>query len=54
MALLVPVRSDEWQGLLASGRVTAPSDQGDVLDEAPSDYGIDASGRLRAMREDER
>lgn len=54
VALLVPVRSDQWHGLLASGRVSAPSEEGDVLDEAPRDYGIDASAQLRAMRDDER
>lgn len=54
VALLVPVRGDEWQGLLASGRVSAPTEDGDVLDEAPHDYGIDASGQLTAMREHER
>ena len=54
VAMLVPVRGDEWQDLLASGRVAPPSDEGDVLDESPSDFGIDASGALAAMREDER
>jgi hypothetical protein len=29
-------------------------DGGDVLDEAPSDFGVDASGTLKAIREDER
>jgi prevent-host-death family protein len=54
VAMLVPVRGDEWQRLLAGGQVTAPTDEGDVLDEAPSDYGIDASGGLAAIRENER
>ena len=54
VAMLVPVRGDEWQDLLASGRVSAPVDESDVVDEGPSDYGIDASGRLGAMREHER
>jgi prevent-host-death family protein len=54
VALLVPVGSDGWQALLASGRVTPPSGEGDVLDEAPHDYGIDASAELAAMRDDER
>ncbi len=54
IALLVPIGGDQWQTLLASGRVNVPTETGDVLDEAPTDYGIDASGRLRAMREHER
>jgi prevent-host-death family protein len=54
IAMLVPVRGDEWQDLLASGRVTPPTEDGDVLDEAPGDFGIDPSGTLAAMREDER
>jgi len=54
VAMLVPVRRDEWQDLLASGRVVRPTEGGDVADEAPSDFGVDASGRLAAMREDER
>lgn len=54
VAMLVPVRGDEWQNLLASGRVAPPTEDGDVLDETPSDFGIDPSGTLTAMREDER
>jgi prevent-host-death family protein len=54
VALLVPVGSDRWQGLLASGRVSPPSDESDVLDEAPSDYGIDPAAELATMRDDER
>jgi prevent-host-death family protein len=54
VALLVPVGSDEWQALLASGRVSPPSDKGDILDEAPRDFGIDAAARLAAMRDHER
>ncbi|PZR89206.1 MAG: type II toxin-antitoxin system prevent-host-death family antitoxin [Candidatus Nephthysia bennettiae] len=54
VALLVPVRGDEWLALLAGGRVSPPADDSDILDEAPSDYGFDASGRLTAMRDDER
>lgn len=54
VAMLVPVRGDEWEHLLSSGRVVAPTQTGDVLDEAPSDFGIDATGTLTAMRKDER
>ncbi len=54
VAMLVPVRGDEWPHLLASGRVVPPTEDGDVLDEAPKDFGIDASATLAAMRENER
>lgn len=54
VALLVPVGSDEWQALLASGRIRPPSDDGDLLEEAPGDYGIEASAQLAAMRDEER
>jgi prevent-host-death family protein len=54
VAMLVPVRGDEWQDLLATGRVMAPTEEGDMLDEAPSGFGIDASAALAAVREDER
>ena len=54
VAMLVPIRSDTWEALLASGRVTAPTDEGDVVDEAPDDYAVDGSGQLAAMRRDER
>lgn len=54
VALLVPVRGDQWQRLLASGRVVPPTAAGDLLDEAAKDFGIDGSGTLAAMREDER
>lgn len=53
VALLVPLPGDVWSGLVASGRVALPGDGGDVLDERPLDLGIDASGRLAAMRADE-
>ncbi len=52
--MLVPVRVDEWQHLLASGRVVPPTEDGDVLDEAPNDFGMDGCSTLAAMREDER
>ena len=54
IALLVPVAADQWQALLTSGRVSPPSEEGDVLDEAPTDYGVDSSAELAAMRGDER
>jgi prevent-host-death family protein len=54
VAMLVPVRGDEWQHLMASGRVVPPTEDGDVLDEAPGDFGIDPSRNLAAIREAER
>jgi len=54
VAMLVPLRRDGWDDLVASGRVTPPAADGDVADEAPGDYGIDASGTLRSMRDIER
>ena len=54
VAMLVPVRGDEWQNLLTSGRVTPPTEDGDVLDETPGDFGIVPSSTLSAMRQDER
>ncbi len=54
VALLVPTHQDRWQNLVASGQVVPAAIEGDVVDEGPEDYGIDASAQLAAMREDER
>ena len=54
VALLVPTHEDRWQDLVASGQVLAATGEGHVVDDAPSDYGIDASARLAAMRAEER
>jgi prevent-host-death family protein len=54
VAMLVPLRGDRWGDLLATGRVMPPTEAEDVADEAPADYGIDASGALAAMRQFER
>ncbi|HEX2702072.1 MAG TPA: type II toxin-antitoxin system prevent-host-death family antitoxin [Solirubrobacteraceae bacterium] len=54
VALLVPTPGDPWRELVASGQVIVASGEGDVLDDAPVDYGIDASARLAAIRFDER
>lgn len=54
VAMLVPVRGDEWRDLITSGRVVPPTGDGDVLDETATDFGIDASSALARMREDER
>lgn len=54
VALLVPPATDRWQVMIEGGRVIVPVDEADVLTEDPSDYGIEASSELSAMREDER
>jgi prevent-host-death family protein len=54
VARLVPVRGSAWEDLLASGRVQPPVDDGDIADEEPVDYGIDATAELQAMRALER
>lgn len=54
VALLVPTHEDRWQDLVASGQVLAASGEGDVVDDPPNDYGIDASAQLAAMRAEER
>jgi prevent-host-death family protein len=53
-AMLVPVQGEPWDALLASNRVAQPEDAADLTDEAPADYGLDASGALRSMRDLER
>ena len=54
VARLVPITSDAWADLIASGRVTPAEDRTDVADEAPENYDIDASAVLAEMRADER
>lgn len=54
VAMLVPITADGWRGLLASGRIIPPDDAGDVLDDEPVDYRIDASAELAELREHER
>jgi prevent-host-death family protein len=54
VAMLVPVKGDPWHGLIASGRVAPPTEEGDVLDEGPQDYGVNVSERLADMRDEER
>ena len=54
VALLVPTHQDRWLDLVASGQVVPAAIEGNLVDEAPDDYGIDASAQLAAMRDDER
>ena len=54
VARLVPVMTDPWDELVASGRVSTVEDGDDVLGEPARDYGVAASAALAAMREHER
>ena len=54
VALLVPVPADPWTTMISVGRVTPADDDGDIADDAPRDYGIDASALLADMRAQER
>jgi prevent-host-death family protein len=54
VARLVPLQRDAWADLVASGRVSLAAGDADVAEEAPLDYGIDASQTLAAMRADDR
>ncbi len=54
VARLVPITSDAWADMIASGRVTPAQDGTDLTDEAPGNYDVDASAVLAEMRADER
>jgi prevent-host-death family protein len=54
VAVLIPIPDDHWQALVARGHILQAEGEGTVLDEAPIDYGIDASGRLAELREGDR
>jgi prevent-host-death family protein len=54
VALLVPAQTEPWDELVDSGQVAPAEEPGDLLDEEPEDYGLDASARLAAMRASER
>ena len=54
VAWLTPPRPDPWEDLVASGLGLEPLEPGDLLDEPPGDYGIEASEALEALRRDER
>ena len=51
---LVPVRGSTWDDLIASGRIIPRTDDTDITEEEPADYGVDASRILQAMRDPER
>jgi prevent-host-death family protein len=50
VARLVPIVEDPWTDLVTSGRVTVAIDTGDIAEEAPVHYDVDASANLEAMR----
>ena len=50
----MPVSSDSWTDVVASGRITLADDHTDLVDEPPEEYDIEASTALAAMREHER
>lgn len=54
VARLVPITTDVWGDMIASGRVTPAEEDGDIADERPGDYDVDGSAVLAALRADER
>lgn len=54
VARIVPVHTDPWDDMVASGRITPAEDATDVAHEPPGDYEVDASAVLAAMRDNER
>jgi prevent-host-death family protein len=54
VARLVPITSDAWADMIATGRVTPAEDDTDVADGPPGKYDVDASAVLAEMRADER
>ncbi|KAA8970399.1 type II toxin-antitoxin system Phd/YefM family antitoxin [Mycobacterium sp.] len=55
VARLVPVTTDRWADLVASGEVLpARTSHEDVLANPPRDYGFSGSEELQRLRRDER
>ena len=54
VARLVPIREDRFDDLVTSGRIAPAVDASDLADEAPVDFGINASAQLSAIRDAER
>jgi len=52
VAMLVPLGRDRWDDLVLAGHVQVPVEDGDIADEQPGDYGVDASAALTAAREE--
>jgi antitoxin (DNA-binding transcriptional repressor) of toxin-antitoxin stability system len=54
VARLVPITARGWDDLVATGKVLPATDDADIADEGPADYGVDASAALAAQRAGER
>ena len=54
VAHLIPVPPDSWAEMLRTGRILAPTGSGDLTDESPEDFAVNASSRLAEQRRDER
>jgi prevent-host-death family protein len=54
VARIVPAVDDPWEDLILRGEVIPATSSEDLLDEAPVDYGFDASAALQRLRADER
>lgn len=50
VARLVPIGTDAWSDLVASGKVTLADDTTDLVAEPPGAYDVEASATLAAMR----
>jgi prevent-host-death family protein len=50
VAMLVPAMADEWEQMIASGRILAPTEEGYVTDEAPLELDVDLAALLQANR----
>ena len=54
VARLVPIATDSWAGLIASGAIIPPTEAGEPGEEEPLEISYSASAELQAMRELER
>lgn len=54
VALLVPIGNDPWADMVAAGKVIPAGGTGDLAEEEPGDYPVDASAALAALRAGER
>ena len=54
VARIVPAVEDPWEDLILRGEVIPATSSEDLLDEAPVDYGFEASAALKRLRADER
>ena len=54
VARLVPITDDPWQDLINAGEVLPGTDQADVRQLKPRNYGFSASAALERLRSHER